>query len=306
MRPERKSSTAAADAARLAAYDAAFDAIAGVCNELSNGNLEARVPALGDEARLVNVRYAINHLADVTDAFVREARASLTAASAGRYYRQFLDAGLPGSFASGARRIDDARASMREAAEHLDAEARKRSELAETVFGVSSQVATASTELGASAGVLADATRIAVEEATLAAGTVHSLESSAAAIEHAATMIRQVAAQTRLLALNATIEAARAGDAGRGFAVVASEVKSLADEAGASSEDIARQIEATQSAVSSAVEAIERVTATIHAMDEQVEGIAAAAAGGTGGISGLSQMAEELRIELERLVKSEV
>ena len=54
------------------------------------------------------------------------------------------------------------------------------------------------------------------------------------------------------------------------------------------------------------VEAIERVTATIHAMDEQVEGIAAAAAGGTGGISGLSQMAEELRIELERLVKSEV
>jgi methyl-accepting chemotaxis protein len=291
---------------RLAQYDAAFADIVSVCARLADGDLEARVGPVGDDPTLVGVRYALNHLADVTDAFVREAGASLAAASDGRYYRQFLSAGMPGSFSDGARTINDARASMRAAAERMTAQAAERAELVETVFGVSAQVATASTELGASAGVLADATRSAVDEAATAAGTVHSLEETASEIEHAAALIRQVAKQTRLLALNATIEAARAGEAGRGFAVVANEVKSLADEAGASSEDIARQIEATQAAVAGAVEAIERVTQTIRSMDEQVDGIAAAAGAGNSDIAGLSQMAEELRVELERLVRSEV
>ncbi|UPW17699.1 methyl-accepting chemotaxis protein [Agarivorans sp. TSD2052] len=108
-------------------------------------------------------------------------------------------------------------------------------------------------------------TKKSVEHITLLSNTVQnasdvveSLSQDSDRIASVLDVIRGIAEQTNLLALNAAIEAARAGEQGRGFAVVADEVRSLASKTQQSTEDIQKMIEALQSGVTQAVEAINK------------------------------------------------
>ena len=78
--------------------------------------------------------------------------------------------------------------------------------------------------------------------------------------------------------------------------MVASEVKTLADESARSSDDITAQVAASRAATEVAIEAIGRVAAAIHEMNDQVGGIARAA----GGTQGLSELAEMLHSDISR------
>jgi methyl-accepting chemotaxis protein len=278
-----------------------------VCERAAAGDFEARVPSLGESPDARAARSALNGLLDITDAFVREAGAALAAAAEGRFHRRFLTRGMRGAFRDAAGQIAQSGDEMRRAAGRLDEAARSRAALADeletAVLGVSEQVATAATEMGATANGLADFARQAVTEAERGVETVSSLRSASEQIRHAVDLINSVASQTRLLALNATIEAARAGEAGRGFSVVADEVKNLANETSGSSGEILGQVNTVQQAAAGAAAVLETVTGSIREMSGLVNGIAAAVDGGPdAGMAGLSQLAEVLRSEVYRFV----
>jgi methyl-accepting chemotaxis protein len=138
-------------------------------------------------------------------------------------------------------------------------------ELAQTISDVGSNAAQSS-QLAAGA----------VGEAVKTNATIDELAAVADQIGKVTDLISGIAGQTNLLALNATIEAARAGAAGRGFAIVAQEVKALAGQTAAATQDIAKRIEAMQTATGHSVEAIQAISGTIRELDVFSARIAAA------------------------------
>jgi len=298
-RARRTTSSAAAD------HEQVLRALVEVASRAANGDLEARVPHLGDDELLVALRKAFNHQLDMTDAFVRDAGATLTAASEGRFHRRFLLGGTRGTFRNGAQIIDAARQASANAGAELDRATDARlalaDELESTVLSASEQVSAGATSAGSGAAELARTARDAVEEVQRAVATVGSLREASARIEEAVKLIEKVAAQTRLLSLNATIEAERAGEAGRGFAVVAEEVKRLADQAAQSNAVIAAQVAASQQATEEAVGVIEGVARRIEGMDAEVGAITDAVSGGYG-TPGLSEVAGLLQQQVTGFV----
>ncbi|MFC7050425.1 methyl-accepting chemotaxis protein [Emcibacter nanhaiensis] len=97
---------------KLAQYEKAFAALKQLGPELRKGNLEARIVGWQDHGELSATMADINYLLDLSDAFVREAGASLEAAQDGAYYRQFMTRGMRGSFGLGAEVINAAGLNM--------------------------------------------------------------------------------------------------------------------------------------------------------------------------------------------------
>lgn len=295
----RWSRAAAPVVAREDGTAAALAAIAAFCDRIAAGDLEGRLPALGDDPDVRRARASLNRLADLVDAYVRESQASLAAAGEGRFHRRFLRRGMPGAFREGAARIDGARADLGSAAERTARDRAERADLAGRMVAVAEQVAESAQRLASSAAALGDAAAQATSAARDSRATVRELAATSGQIDEAAGLVKAIASRTRLLALNATIEAASAGEAGRGFAVVAQEVRALADDSAGRSDDIARQVAEAQAAAEEAGRAIGRIDEIVAGMSGQVEAVAAAAGGGSGAPgAGLAELAARLRAEI--------
>lgn len=189
---------------------------AAVCREAARGNLELRILNIDPDSELSELLHSINHLLDMTDAFVRESVAALEHANAGKFYRRVLLPGMLGSFRHAAESINAAMADMETQTEALRVAEERRA-------------------------ALADDFRATTEH-------VHGLTQASAEVGEVSNLIADIAKQSGLLALNAAIESARAGQVGAGFGVVASEVKRLADSTATATQEIKTKIAAIQRA----------------------------------------------------------
>ena len=191
--------------------------------------------------------------------------------------------GIIALVASAATEMQTAAAQLSDTAGKTSAQSSAVSEAAVTAGNSVASVAAAAEELGASvreisrqietSGAIA---REAVVDAKAASQIVIDLNDVASSIGGVVDLIAGLASQTNLLALNATIESARAGEAGRGFAVVASEVKALAAQTSNATTDISNKIGHIQAASARAAAVMEKITSTIHDIDQSSIAIASA------------------------------
>lgn len=198
-----------------------------VCRCAASGDLEERILRIDDASGLAPMLHAINQMLDLTDAFVREAGASLAFASQGKYFRRVLPHGFLGSFERTARTINDATIQMDQDASALKKAQEERESLVDDL---------------------------------IAAKEVSGLHDHATRdIEQMFGVIGNIAYRTNMVALNATIEAARAGEAGRGFAVVANEVSKLAMQSRDITKDIQTKVSSFRDVSSQTIDLLDRI-----------------------------------------------
>jgi methyl-accepting chemotaxis protein len=203
-----------------------------VCRAAAGGDLEARVLNVDPADPAADMAHAINQLLDMTDAFVREATATLDHSAHDQYHRRVVLTGTQGSFRLASETINSATALMADRSKRLKtAEARRR-------------------ELASEFGATID--------------SVHNLAEASTRIATASGAIKKIADKTNMLALNATIEAARAGEAGRGFAVVASEVQRLSKQTTEATTQIETLLKDIQAATAASVRAVELIRKSLE------------------------------------------
>lgn len=199
-------------------YKQAFEALSECASKVREGDMEARIVGWDNHGELSEVLCDINGMLDLTDAYIREAGASLLAAREGHFYRKFLPQGMKGAFGAGAKVINDASNEMRKDAERKS----KQEDISNTyIMGVaeitkSLKSAAESTKTTAN-HLMENASGTEEISSTVAAAaeqTSVNVQTVASATEELLSSVEEISRQvatTALKAKSATVEAETAG-----------------------------------------------------------------------------------------------
>src|ERR1700688_1091650 len=129
------------------------------CERAANRGLEARMLHCHDSVETERLANAINHMLDMTDAFLREVGASLEYASRGKFFRRVILRGMRGTFRQASEEINQANsvmekdAALKESVEHRRVLA---DQFESTVKKVFSELAASTVRVAGAADTLLD------------------------------------------------------------------------------------------------------------------------------------------------------
>jgi methyl-accepting chemotaxis protein len=166
-----------------------------VCEAAARGDLEERILSYPREGEIGRMMAGLNHLLDMTDAFVREAGASLGHAAHGRFFRRVIERGMRGSFKHGAGLINAATDQMAATHRALHDAEHNRLQLADefevAISAVTGAVAASATEMEATAQTLVGA---AGATSSAASGAAEQSHQTSAGVQTVASATEQLTA----------------------------------------------------------------------------------------------------------------
>ena len=163
---------------------------------LQRGDFNCRLVGISDRGPIGRLLRDINNFADRSDAFVREAKASLDGVAEHHYYRRLVERGMLGDFKLAAQTINRASAAM-------GAKVAQFSGVADSfetrLTGIAGTVGAASSQLQSTAGALAqNADRSRVEAVAVSAASEQAsanVQTVAAAAEQLSSSISEISSQ---------------------------------------------------------------------------------------------------------------